>query len=145
MRQIKEIIIHCSATKEGTNVPPSMIKSWHLARGFSDIGYHYVITLDGRVHVCRPENKQGAHCKGRNKHSIGICYVGGLDANGKPKDTRTNLQKQALILICRELRYKYGNIPIRGHYEFANKACPCFDVSELDDVMPLAPMTEPVI
>lgn len=130
-RKINKIIIHCSATKEGVNVTPSQIKEWHLARGFKAIGYHFVITLDGRTHVGRSLSQVGAHCKGQNKNSIGICYVGGLDNNGKPKDTRTEAQKNSLSRLLNELKQSFPKATIHGHNEFANKACPCFDVSEL--------------
>ena len=79
------------------------------------------------MHVGRPENEVGAHCQGRNSDSIGVCYVGGLDKSGKPKDTRTPLQKQALARLLKQLRAKYPNAVICGHRDFANKACPCFD------------------
>ena len=131
MRKIDKIIIHCSATREGDNISPSQIKEWHLARGFTTIGYHFVITLDGKIHVGREICDVGAHCKGQNKHSIGICYVGGLDKDGKPKDTRTPAQKSTMKRLVGALKQSYPNATIHGHNEFANKACPCFDVSSL--------------
>ena len=131
MRKIDKIIIHCSATREGENISPSQIREWHVARGFKTIGYHFVITLDGRTHVTRSLTQVGAHCKGQNKNSIGICYVGGLDVNGKPKDTRTDAQKDAMRRLINVLLSSYPNLTIHGHNEFANKACPCFDVSSL--------------
>lgn len=89
-RYINEIIVHCSATPEGKDFTVTDIKKWHLARGFSDIGYHYVIYRDGSVHTGRDESKIGAHCTGHNSYSIGVCYIGGCSADGKtPKDTRT--------------------------------------------------------
>ena len=127
MREINDIIIHCTATPEGRWVTNEEITRWHKARGFRTIGYHYVVYLDGTVHVGRPENEIGAHCQGRNADSIGVCYVGGLDKSGKPKDTRTPLQKQALARLLKQLRAKYPNAVICGHRDFANKACPCFD------------------
>lgn len=130
-RKIDKIIIHCSATREGEDISPSTIKQWHLVRGFKTIGYHFVITIDGRVHVGRPLSEVGAHCKGQNKHSIGICYVGGLDQNCKPKDTRTPEQKKSLLELLNRLKKDYPSATIHGHNEFANKDCPCFDVSEL--------------
>ena len=131
MRKIDKIIIHCSATREGEDISPSTITQWHLARGFKTIGYHFVITLDGKIHVGREIRDVGAHCKGQNKNSIGICYVGGLDKNGKPKDTRTDAQKSTLRRLVRFLLVSYPKATIHGHNEFANKDCPCFDVSEL--------------
>lgn len=127
MREIKEIIIHCTATPEGREVTVKEIDSWHKQRGWQGVGYHYVIYLDGSIHPGRDINKVGAHCSGHNKNSIGICYVGGLDKNMKPKDTRTPEQKEALIYLLRKLKNRHPNVGIFGHRDFANKACPCFD------------------
>lgn len=126
MRQIDKIIIHCSATREGQPFTAADIKKWHRERGFSTIGYHYVVDIDGLVEVGRPESQVGAHCIGHNKTSIGVCYIGGLDANGKPKDTRTKKQKQALRNLLYYLVDRY-ECPVFGHCDFAAKACPCFD------------------
>lgn len=128
MRQIEKIIIHCSATPEGRNVTVKDIDAWHRQRGFQCIGYHYVIYLDGSVHKGRKEELIGAHCSGHNAKSIGICYIGGLDRNGKPKDTRTEAQRESFIRLIGELKSRYPNASVHGHNEFANKACPCFDV-----------------
>ena len=130
MRSIDKIIVHCSATREGHHVTVQQIRQWHLQRNFADIGYHYVIYLDGTFHKGRPLEKAGAHCKGYNAHSIGICYVGGLDRQGKPKDTRTAAQKAALLSLIRELRQRFPRATVHGHREFANKACPCFDAKK---------------
>ena len=130
MRSIDKIIVHCSATREGQHVTVQQIRQWHLQRNFADIGYHYVVYLDGTVHKGRPLEKAGAHCKGYNAHSIGICYVGGLDRQGKPKDTRTAAQKAALQSLIRELRQRFPRATVHGHREFANKACPCFDAKK---------------
>ena len=130
MRNIDKIIVHCSATREGQHVTVQQIRQWHLQRNFVDIGYHYVVYLDGIVHKGRPLEKAGAHCKGYNTHSIGICYVGGLDRQGKPKDTRTAAQKAALLSLIRELRQRFPRATVHGHREFANKACPCFDAKK---------------
>ena len=134
MRSIDKIIVHCSATREGQHVTVQQIRQWHQQRNFADIGYHYVIYLDGTVHKGRPIEKPGAHCKGHNAHSIGICYVGGLDRQGKPKDTRTAAQKAALRSLLKELKKQYPKATIHGHCEFANKACPCFNCSEYRDI-----------
>ena len=131
MRKISEIIIHCSATPEGREVSLDTIRRWHLARGFSDIGYHYLIHLDGAVEHGRPVGQPGAHCKGHNAGSIGICYIGGLAPDGKtPQDTRTPQQKGALRGLVRTLMARHNLTPdaVHGHREFAPKACPCFDV-----------------
>lgn len=127
-RKITEIIVHCTATQEGKNFTVSDITRWHKQRGFSTIGYHYVIYLDGTRHLGRNVNISGAHCENHNSHSIGVCYVGGLASDGKtPKDTRTQAQKTALLALLRELRRIYPMARIYGHRDFANKACPSFD------------------
>lgn len=133
MRTINEIIVHCSATPEGRNVTVKDIDTWHRQRGFRCIGYHYVIYLDGSVHVGRPESQVGAHCLGHNSHSIGVCYIGGVAKDGKtPKDTRTDAQKESLIKLIKELKVKYPKATVHGHREYANKACPSFDVQKSD-------------
>lgn len=127
-RKITEIIVHCTATQEGKHFTVSDITRWHKQRGFSTIGYHYVIYLDGTRHLGRNVNISGAHCENHNSHSIGVCYVGGLASDGKtPKDTRTQAQKTALLALLRELRRIYPMARIYGHRDFANKACPSFD------------------
>lgn len=131
MRNINKIIVHCSATPEGRNFTIKQIDAWHRQRGFNGIGYHFVIYLDGSVHVGRPLHKSGAHCKGQNKNSIGICYIGGCEAHTqKPKDTRTDTQKASLVKLITELRQQFPNASVHGHREFANKACPCFDAKK---------------
>jgi N-acetylmuramoyl-L-alanine amidase len=137
MRKIDEIIIHCSATKEGKSFYAKDIDKWHKARGWKGIGYHYVIDLDGKIEKGRSEDQIGSHCVGHNKNSIGICYIGGLDKDGNPKDTRTKEQKEALWDLLRQLLCKYPNATIHGHNEFAAKACPCFDVQKEYDIVNL--------
>ena len=120
-RKITEIIVHCTATPEGKDYDIQTIRSWHLSRGFSDIGYHYVISRDGTVMKGRDESKIGAHCTGHNSVSIGVCYVGGLEKDGKtPKDTRTPAQKKALLDLLKELKAKYPGATIYGHRDFTN-------------------------
>lgn len=78
-----------------------------------------------------PSHRWGAHCLGHNAHSIGVCYIGGLDRDGKtPKDTRTGSQKLALEALVQLLQLNYPVATVHGHKEFANKACPCFDVEQ---------------
>lgn len=130
-RSIKELIVHCSATPEGKNYSVDTIRQWHLQRGFSDIGYHYVIYRDGSIHIGRDESIIGAHCTGHNTNSIGVCYIGGCASDGKtPKDTRTTEQKQALVKLLKELKTKYPQASIYSHKDFANKACPSFDATK---------------
>ena len=130
MRNINKIIIHCSATPEGKEFCVEDIRRWHRKRGFADIGYHFVILLDGSVKIGRPLHKVGAHCKGQNARSIGICYIGGCEADGKtPKDTRNKAQMDSLVRLITELRQQFPDASVHGHKEFANKACPCFDAN----------------
>lgn len=149
-QDIDAIVIHCSATREGMDFHATDFDRWHKQRGFGMIGYHYVITLDGKIEKGRPDDMVGAHANtpglsGRsyNYHSLGICYVGGLDANGKPKDTRTSEQKEAMVKLVYELMDRYPNIKeVIGHRDTSPdkdgdgevepkewiKACPCFEV-----------------
>lgn len=131
MRKITEIIIHCSATIEGKDYTVADVDRWHRARGWRGIGYHYVIYRDGSIHTGRPICETGAHCSGHNTHSIGICYIGGLSIEGKPKDTRTSEQREAMRSLIKHLKQKFPEASIHGHREYTNKACPCFDVKEL--------------
>lgn len=132
MRKINKIIVHCAATPEGRDVKTETIRGWHVdGNGWKDIGYHYVVELDGSVHKGRDEETVGAHCSGHNSDSIGVCYVGGLAADGKtPKDTRTGAQKSSLLRLLAELRAKYPEARIYGHRDFSSKACPSFDAKE---------------
>lgn len=144
MDKIKYIIIHCSATPEGKDFTVADIRRWHKERGFSDIGYHYVVYRDGSVHMGRPEAKAGAHCKGYNNRSIGVCYIGGLDKKGGPKDTRTKEQKEGLERIVSELMERYPTAAVKGHRDMSPdldgdgivepdewiKDCPCFNAIE---------------
>lgn len=128
MREIKQIIIHCADTPDGRNDTAADIRRWHKARGFNDIGYHYVIDLDGTIEPGRDVSVAGAHCTGQNATSIGICYIGGKTADMKTaKDTRTEEQKAALLSLLKYLVRKYPGAKIYGHKDFAPKACPCFD------------------
>lgn len=142
MREINEIIVHCSATKEGQPYSVEQMDRDHRSRGWNGIGYHYVIHADGTIERGRPESLPGAHCKGRNSTSIGICYIGGLDRHGKEKDTRTEAQRQAMRELIRRLILQYPSIKrVMGHRDASPdlngngvvdpwervKACPCFD------------------
>lgn len=152
MRKIKYIVIHCSATKEGQLFTVADIDKWHKARGFKysykgksgSIGYHHVVYLDGTIHDGRPVEIAGAHVQEHNEDSIGICYIGGLDIKGNPKDTRTDVQKVALIALIKELKEQYPDAIVCGHRDLSPdkngngiiepfewmKACPCFNVMD---------------
>ncbi len=136
-RYVDELIIHCSATPEGKDYTVDDIRSWHKQQGWSDIGYHYVIYRDGTIHNGRDVDLVGAHCSknGHNQHSIGICYIGGVENKEgipahlqKAKDTRTELQKVSLMSLLMELKKLYPKAKIWGHRDFdSGKECPSFD------------------
>lgn len=129
-RAIDKIIIHCTATPEGRDVTAADVDRWHRQRGFRCIGYHFIIRLDGRIEPGRPVAEVGAHCSGHNAGSIGVAYVGGLDAAGNPCDTRTPAQRRALVELINELVKEYPRARVHGHRDFAAKACPCFDATK---------------
>ena len=140
------VIIHCSATKEGKDFTSKDVDKWHRARGFRKIGYHYLIRLDGTIEVGRGESEEGAHAIGFNRKSVGICYVGGLDADGKPKDTRTPEQKASMQALVTDIKARYKIEQVLGHRDLSvdlngdgvitsnewMKACPCFEAKRLE-------------
>ena len=132
MRKITKIIVHCTATPEGRDVKTETIRKWHINDNkWKDIGYHYIIELDGNKGKGRDESIAGAHIKGYNSDSIGISYVGGCDSKMKPKDTRTDAQKATLETLLRELKDKYPQAVIYGHNDFdKGKACPSFNTKK---------------
>ena len=130
---VSYIIIHCTATRETQDYTPEQLKHDHLQRGFIDVGYHFYIRKDGTVTQHRRLNEVGAHCRPFNRCSIGVCYEGGLDANGKPKDTRTLKQRASLIALVLDLHRQFPNAVIRGHCEMPGaipKLCPNFRPSK---------------
>jgi len=136
-RKITELIVHCSATPEGKDKTVEKIRQEHKQQGWSDIGYHYVIYRDGTIHDGRDVDLVGAHCSkgGHNQHSIGICYIGGVENKPntpyylqKAKDTRTPAQKASLLSLLIDLKTLYPNAVIYGHHDFdKGKDCPSFD------------------
>ena len=129
MRTITLIIVHCSANKAGCALRMADIDRYHRSLGWIGCGYHYVIPTDGTIEAGRPEEMVGAHCQNHNKHSIGVCYIGGLSADGSPMDTRTEAQRAALRSLLTDLRQRYPKALIVGHRDLnPHKACPCFDV-----------------
>ena len=136
-RKIDKIIIHCSSTPPDMNIGASEITIWHLDRGWSDIGYHYVIRRDGVFQDGRDTDEDGdifeevgAHTYGYNKNSIGICMVGGVDENNNPEANFTAKQWITLERLVRALKAEFPYATVHGHNEFAAKACPSFDVQE---------------
>ena len=131
MRRIDLIVIHCSATRSNQNFPVTALIRCHADR-FGFMGYHYYITRDGRTYQTRHEQLIGAHAKGYNQHSLGVCYEGGLDSQGKPADTRTAKQKKALLVLLKKLKAEHPQAEILGHRDLpgVKKACPCFDAAK---------------
>ena len=131
MRTITLIVIHCSAVRPGQRSSAEDIDKWHKDRGWKGIGYHYVIRRDGSIEKGRDIAEVGAHCYPHNSHSIGICYEGGLDRRGRPADTRTEAQKEALLDLIFSLRLDYPQAVIVGHHDLnPMKPCPCFDAAK---------------
>lgn len=130
-KRVKYIVVHCSATMPGQQCDAETIDRWHRQRGWEMIGYHYVVLTDGRVEHGRPLFCQGAHVgkpSGANSVSVGVCYVGGLDSEGRTADTRTEAQRAALRCLLVKLRKLYPEARIVGHRDLnPGKACPCFD------------------
>lgn len=124
------LVLHCSATRPVQDIGVSEIRKWHKDKGWTDIGYHFVIRRDGRVEKGRPVGEIGAHVAGHNHYSVGICLVGGIDNDSfQPQDNFTRAQWSALKALIKDLRLKYPNTKIVGHRDFpgVNKACPCFE------------------
>ena len=144
MRKVNLLVIHCSATRERHVVTAADIDRMHRQRGFAKIGYHRFVRLDGTIERGRADDVARAHVQNHNLYSIGICYAGGLDQNGKSKDTRTQAQKASLRQLVIEYERKYPGIKIVGHRDLSPdknkngkvdkhewmKECPCFDVEE---------------
>ena len=145
MKTIDAIIIHCSATPQGVSLGFEDCRRDHIRhRGFKDIGYHFYVTRDGEIHRGRPLEKIGAHSLHHNRHSIGICYEGGLDCNGRPKDTRTEWQKHSMRVLVKVLLKDYPGSKVCGHRDLSPdlngngeiepeewiKACPCFNAEK---------------
>lgn len=142
-RPVNLIVIHCSATKETVDYTFEQCIKDHQARGFKQCGYHYFIRRDGTIHTGRSLDMVGAHVAGHNQASVGICYEGGLDKSGAPKDTRTAAQKEAIKLcIIEAIEYSDKKVKrITGHRDLSPdlngngvvepnewvKSCPCFD------------------
>lgn len=135
MRLINSLIIHCSATRPSMDIGVAEIKEWHLDRGWNNIGYHYVIRRNGVIEDGRPVAKVGAHAKGHNANSIGICLVGGVkEEDGKTPDANfTFEQYRSLESFVSDLERQYPEIhTICGHRDLPGvwKQCPCFSVKD---------------
>ena len=129
LKEVKYLVVHCTATRLSQRVSVEDIDRWHKAQGWSGIGYHWYVDRDGHIFPGRSEREAGAHVIGYNHCSIGICYEGGLDEQGNSADTRTPAQKAALLFIIKYLKQSYPNAIVLGHRDFpgVHKDCPCFD------------------
>ena len=134
MRPIDMLLVHCSATGPSADIGVAEIREWHKARGWSDIGYHYVIRRNGTPETGRPEATVGAHAAGFNERSIGICLIGGVDADNKSKAEFNYSRRQmaALELMLTDLTRRYPKAKVIGHRDLphVSKACPCFNVQD---------------
>ena len=144
MRTVHLIVIHCSATKENETFTEIELEKSHRQRGLNGIGYHYYIRRDGNIKSTRPVRKPGAHARGHNLGSIAICYEGGLNQRGVPKDTRTEWQRHSLRVLVRALLMDYPEAKVAGHRDLSpdrnnngevepmewTKQCPCFEVKK---------------
>lgn len=128
---VKYIVIHASATRADQDWGAAEIEQWHRERGFRKIGYHFVIRRDGSVEYGRGLTEIGAHVKGYNNNSIGICQMGGIDAEGNAENNFTEMQFDALAHILRFLKRYFPNADVVGHRDLpgVQKECPCFDVN----------------
>lgn len=138
MRSITLIVVHCSANRAGSALRLADIDRHHRSLGWKGCGYHYVIPTDGTLEEGRPKAEMGAHCRHHNRHSIGICYIGGLSADGTPADTRTEAQRATLRRLLASLHRRFPRALIVGHRDLDPlKACPCFDAAkEYADLQP---------
>ena len=131
MRNINYIAIHCTATQPESSIA-SIQNYWKNNLGWKNPGYHYIIDRFGNVVNLLPIELVSNGVQGYNSQTINISYVGGIDKSGKPKDTRTEAQKQSILKILKELRVKFPKAKIQGHRDFPNvkKACPSFDAKK---------------
>lgn len=127
---VKFLTIHCAATPEGRKVTAEQITEWDKAK-FGQTSYHWVVELNGAMRRTLKDTEKGAHVGKANTGNIGVCYIGGVDKMGNPKDTRTDAQKKSLLTLVRTYKERYPHIVIRGHRDWpgVNKACPSFDVT----------------
>ena len=128
MRFLNKIIFHCADTRTDQNFNISDVKRWHLDRGWSDVGYHYFIKLDGSIQKGRDIGRIGSHCKGHNTGSIGVCFEGGKNPDDSKWDRPTEKQIEAAQITISWLRIRFGELTYHGHYEFSSKSCPNFDI-----------------
>lgn len=137
MRAINLIVIHCADTPASMDIGVEQIRKWHTQeRGWSDIGYHYVVRRDGLIELGRDldgdgdvDEEIGAHAFGYNRNSIGICMIGGRGDDGSAEDNFNAVQKQSLEFLVKDLYERYDGPSVVGHRDLdSGKQCPSFDV-----------------
>ena len=136
MRKLDTIIIHCTATRSGwmedspTTEKVNEVRRWHLDRGWSDVGYHYLIDRDGTIASGRPVERSGAHTRGHNRGSVGIALFGGHGSSTTDEFTENFTPEQGASLrdLISDLMSNHGEMKIAGHNEYSTKACPGFNV-----------------
>jgi N-acetyl-anhydromuramyl-L-alanine amidase AmpD len=131
LKSVDYIVVHCSATPEYMNIGVEEIRRWHRQRGWMDVGYHYIIRRDGTIEIGRPNTAPGAHARGFNHVSLGICLVGGVESDKKAAERNyTHAQWDALGSLIADLYEMYPEAEILGHRDLpkVNKDCPSFDV-----------------
>ena len=132
MRIIDTIVVHCSATRPTMDIGADEIRNWHVNdNGWNDIGYHYVIRRNGMIEKGRNESVVGAHAKGYNANSIGICLVGGITRSGKSDANFDFNQYTSLRTLIDDIRQRYEIGATFGHRDISEKDCPCFDVCSI--------------
>lgn len=138
MRKITLIVLHCDGIRPGQHNSVEKIDAYHKAKGWKGIGYHFWVNRQGEVFVGRRLEEVGAHVVGHNKHSIGICYEGGLDSAGNAADTRTPQQVRALRELVERMHAYFPNALIVGHHDLNPlKPCPCYDaITAYRDLQP---------
>ena len=131
MRNINTLIVHCAYTPPSMDIGVDEIRKWHLNRGWDDVGYHFVIRRDGTIETGRSMNKPGAHAKGHNLNSIGVCLVGGMSEDSQQSECNyTKAQWRALEELCDAMIEVHSIGSIIGHNQVSQKPCPCFNVAE---------------
>lgn len=130
--EVKYIAIHCSATPPTMDIGAREIKRWHIDRGFRTIGYHVIIRRDGTIEYGRSFGVRGAHVKGYNSKSLGVCLIGGVDSDMEAEDNFTDEQFSSLDRVLTALQGLFPEAEVQGHRDFPNvhKACPSFNVKE---------------
>lgn len=132
-KRTEEIIIHCAATRPSQDIDARDIDRWHRDKGWMKIGYHFVVKRDGSIQIGRDLEDVGAHARGHNSYSVGICMVGGLNDDGNPEGDFTDAQWEMLRILVDGLQTRYPDAKVIGHNEISEKACPSFDVGEWND------------